>query len=120
MATIDQEYLNKHPKSAQLFQESAEVFADGVTHDTRYVTPFPVVMTHASGPTKWDVDDNEYVDYVCGHGALILGHSHPAISSAVARAQKSFRSSYEPFGTTSTCTGRCGLVSRKASAWSSS
>ncbi|MCZ6867788.1 MAG: aminotransferase class III-fold pyridoxal phosphate-dependent enzyme [Chloroflexi bacterium] len=84
MATIDQEYLNKHPKSAQLFQESAEVFADGVTHDTRYVTPFPVVMTHASGPTKWDVDDNEYVDYVCGHGALILGHSHPAISSAVA------------------------------------
>ena len=84
MNNIDQEYLSKHQKSARLFQESAEVFADGVTHDTRYVTPFPLVMTHASGPLKWDVDGNEYVDYVCGHGALILGHSHPAIAAAVA------------------------------------
>ncbi len=83
MNNIDQEYLSKHPKSARLFQESAEVFADGVTHDTRYVTPFPLVMTHGAGPLKWDVDGNEYVDYVCGHGALILGHSHPAIAAAV-------------------------------------
>ena len=84
MTTINEEYLSKHPKSAELAKESAQVFADGVTHDTRYVTPFPLVITHASGPLKWDVDGNEYVDYVSGHGSLILGHSHPAIASAVA------------------------------------
>ena len=84
MSVIDEKYLLKHPRSAEVFQEAAEVFADGVTHDTRYVMPFPLVMTHGRGPLKWDVDGNEYVDYVCGHGSLILGHSHPAITLAVA------------------------------------
>ena len=47
------------------------------------MTPFPIYVTHGSGPLKWDVDGNEYVDYVSGHGSLILGHSHPAIVAAV-------------------------------------
>jgi glutamate-1-semialdehyde 2,1-aminomutase len=42
-------------------------------------------MTHGSGPRKWDVDDNEYIDYVSGHGALLLGHSHPDIAEAVSK-----------------------------------
>ena len=40
-------------------------------------------MTNGRGSKKWDVDDHEYIDYVCGHGALILGHSHPDIVSAI-------------------------------------
>ena len=54
-----------------------------MTHDARYLQPFPVVMTTASGSRKVDVDDNEYIDYVMGHGALLLGHSHPAVVAAV-------------------------------------
>ena len=46
---------------------------------------FPLYMTHGQGPLKWDVDGNEYVDYVSGHGALLLGHSHPAIAEAVSQ-----------------------------------
>ena len=34
---------------------------------------------------KWDIDGNEYVDYFGGHGALILGHCHPAVVEAVER-----------------------------------
>ena len=75
MSFINEEYLKKHPKSAELHRQSDGAFPDGVTHDTRYVMPFPVFMSEASGPLKWDVDGNEYVDYVSGHGALILGHS---------------------------------------------
>ncbi|MCH8225049.1 MAG: aminotransferase class III-fold pyridoxal phosphate-dependent enzyme, partial [Chloroflexi bacterium] len=60
-------------------------FPGGVTHDTRYAQPFPLYMTHGTGPRKWDVDGNEYIDYVSGHGALLLGHSHPAIAEAVSR-----------------------------------
>ncbi|MDP6548545.1 MAG: aminotransferase class III-fold pyridoxal phosphate-dependent enzyme [Dehalococcoidia bacterium] len=85
MATIMEEYIAKHPGSAQRHAEAARLFPGGVTHDTRYSTPFPLYMTHGSGPRKWDVDGNEYVDYVSGHGALILGHSHPAIAEAVSR-----------------------------------
>ena len=28
---------------------------------------------------KWDVDGNEYVDFLMGNGALLLGHAHPAV-----------------------------------------
>lgn len=84
MPGIIDEYRRKHPRSAELYQESLTHFPGGVTHDTRYVTPFPVYMTHGQGPRKWDVDGNEYVDYVMGHGSLLLGHSHPRVMGAVA------------------------------------
>jgi len=58
-------------------------FPSGVTHDIRYVSPFPIFVERALGSRKWDVDGNEYVDYVMGHGALFLGHAHPDITRAV-------------------------------------
>src|SRR5207248_3184869 len=36
-----------------------------------------------AGSRKWDVDGHEYVDYWMGHGALFLGHCHPAVVRAV-------------------------------------
>ena len=85
MTTILDDYITKHPGSAQRYLEATKLFPGGVTHDTRYAQPFPLYMTHGEGPRKWDVDGNEYVDYVSGHGALILGHSHPAIAEAVSK-----------------------------------
>lgn len=83
MATILEEYIEKHPGSAQRYAEATQIFPGGVTHDNRYAQPFPLYITHGTGPLKWDVDGHEYIDYVSGHGALILGHSHPAIAAAV-------------------------------------
>ena len=85
MSTILDDYIAKHPGSAQRYVEATKLFPGGVTHDTRYAQPFPLYMTHGEGPRKWDVDGNEYVDYVSGHGALLLGHSHPAIAEAVSK-----------------------------------
>ena len=85
MATILEDYIAKHPGSAQRYLEASKIFPGGVTHDTRYAQPFPLYMTHGEGPRKWDVDGNEYIDYVSGHGALLLGHSHPAIAEAVSK-----------------------------------
>ena len=83
MATILEEYISKHQGSAQRYAEATGIFPGGVTHDNRYAQPFPLYITHGNGPYKWDVDGHEYIDYVSGHGALILGHSHPAIAAAV-------------------------------------
>ncbi|HEY8597929.1 MAG TPA: aminotransferase class III-fold pyridoxal phosphate-dependent enzyme, partial [Thermomicrobiales bacterium] len=71
--------------SAALHARARNVFPDGVTHDGRYMEPFAIYCTHAQGPRKWDVDGNEFIDYFGGHGALLLGHSHPAIVEALAR-----------------------------------
>jgi len=45
-----------------------------------------LIYSHGQGSRMWDVDGNEYIDYVGGAGALILGHSHPAVVKA-AQAQ---------------------------------
>ena len=44
-----------------------------------------LVYSHGRGSRMWDVDGNEYIDYVGGAGALILGHSHPAVVEACRR-----------------------------------
>jgi glutamate-1-semialdehyde 2,1-aminomutase len=52
-------------------------------HDGRNTDPYPIYVTHAKGPRKWDVDGHGYVDYFGGHGSLILGHCHPTLIAAV-------------------------------------
>lgn len=81
--SIDEKRLQRNPKSAALYERARKVFPSGVTHDSRHHLPFPLYVTHAKGSRKWDVDGNEYVDYRMGHGALILGHNHPAIEAAL-------------------------------------
>ena len=86
MPTIQELYAQQHPGSAALHADAVGIFPDGVTHDTRYLTPFPLVVTHTEGSRKWDVDGNEYIDYVMGHGALLLGHGRPEVMQAVHEA----------------------------------
>ncbi len=42
------------------------------------------VFSHGRGARFWDTSGNEYIDYVLGSGALVLGHAHPAIQRAIA------------------------------------
>ena len=80
---IEQRYIERNPKSAEYHVTAKDIFPDGVTHDARRQQPFPIYATHGIGPHKWDVDGHRLIDYWTGHGALLLGHSHPEIVSAV-------------------------------------
>ena len=83
-AKIIEEYRRNHPHSGELHERAIKVFAaNGATHNTRILDPFRPFITHAQGSRKWDVDGNEYIDYVMAHGALILGHSHPEVVRAI-------------------------------------
>jgi glutamate-1-semialdehyde 2,1-aminomutase len=46
----------------------------------------PVFIASGEGSRLWDVDGNEYVDWVGSWGPLILGHAHPAVLEAVVAA----------------------------------
>ncbi len=85
LSTIEDQYRARTKRSAQLYEEACRVIPAGLTHDSRTTLPYPIYAARASGPRKWDVDGNEYVDYFGGHGALLLGHSHPAVVEAVQR-----------------------------------
>ena len=85
LSTIEARYRERTKRSAQLYQEACRVIPAGLTHDSRTTLPYPIYAARAAGPRKWDVDGNEYVDYFGGHGALLLGHSHPAVVEAIQR-----------------------------------
>lgn len=75
-------FIATHQKSRELWERSLKT-SRGIHHDSRFTVPFQVYTSHARGSRKWDVDGNEYVDYVMGHGSLILGHAHPVLVEAV-------------------------------------
>jgi glutamate-1-semialdehyde 2,1-aminomutase len=83
--TIVERYVELHPGSQALHRRALGCFPNGVTHDIRHTSPFPLYAERASGSHKWDVDGHEIIDYVMGHGALLLGHQHPSVSEAVSK-----------------------------------
>ena len=81
--TILEEFVDQHRGSLALFNREAQVVPGGVTHDARAMHPFTLFVRGAEGACKWDVDGHRLIDYIMGHGALLLGHAHPATVEAV-------------------------------------
>ena len=84
MPTLEERYSQKFGKSVEWYERGKSLFAGGVTHQTRFISPFPAYIEHAEGPFKYDVDGNQLVDYVMGSGSLLMGHSPPEVTAAVA------------------------------------
>ena len=81
--TLTARYEAAFANSRRRFEQAKALFPNGVTHDLRYLEPFPIYVARAEGAYKWDVDGHRLIDYWAGHGALLLGHSHPAVVEAV-------------------------------------
>jgi glutamate-1-semialdehyde 2,1-aminomutase len=69
--TLEAAYREKFPGSAKLYERGSNTFPNGVTHDGRFMKPFPVYVDHAVGAKKYDIDGNEIIDYWMGHGSLL-------------------------------------------------
>ena len=85
-SSIEHRYRALTPTSSELASRAGSLFPSGITHDSRHLHPYGIYVDKALGPYKWDVDGNRYVDYFGGHGALLLGHSHPQVLKATADA----------------------------------
>jgi glutamate-1-semialdehyde 2,1-aminomutase len=75
--------------SARLFADACAVIPGGVNSPVRAFTAVggtPRFITEAHGCWLTDADANRYVDLVCSWGPMILGHAHPAVVDAVAKA----------------------------------
>ena len=83
VTSIEKRYIEEHKKCQENYSLSKSLFPNGVTHDSRNLEPFPYYVDKASGAYKWDIDGQRIIDYRGGHGALILGHSHPVVNQAV-------------------------------------
>ena len=78
-----------HEYSEKLWQEALRYLPGGVNSPVRAfrgVGGVPFLTQRAKGSRLWDVDGNEYIDYVGSWGPMILGHAHPAVLSAIHKA----------------------------------
>ncbi len=76
-------------RSAEWFTRASAVTPGGVNSPVRAfgsVGGIPRFIASASGPYLTDVDGREYVDLVCSWGPMILGHTYPAVVSALEQA----------------------------------
>src|ERR1700704_159558 len=74
-------------RSAEWHQRAQQSLIEGVNSPSRgaaVYAPGPVVLERGHGSRVWDIDDNEYIDFMMSFGALIQGHAHPKIVESVA------------------------------------
>lgn len=79
----------KHTRSEQLFEQSKTCIPGGVNSPVRAyqaVGSSPVFLERAKGSKVYDVDGQEYIDYVCSWGPCILGHCDKDVINAVKQA----------------------------------
>ncbi|NBI30267.1 aspartate aminotransferase family protein [Chengkuizengella sp. YPA3-1-1] len=89
MKTTKLDLLSENTKqSAQLFEQAKKGIPGGVTANIKYIAPHPIIMERGKGSKLYDVDKNEYIDYLLCYGALILGHGHPYVFESVMKQMK--------------------------------
>ncbi len=88
ITNIEKEYIATRKTSQEIHRRAQQVIPSGIVHDGRHIKPFPFYIERADGARKWDVDGNELIDLLSGHGSLVLGHCYPDVVAAVAEQVK--------------------------------
>ena len=73
-------------KSIEAFQKASKIIPGGVNSPVRAfksINGQPVFIERARGSKIWDIDGNEYIDYVASWGPMILGHAHDEVVKAI-------------------------------------
>ncbi len=80
---------NTRTLSRAWYERAQQLLVEGVNSPSRGGAVYsagPVVLERGRGSHVWDLDGNEYVDFMMSFGALIQGHAHPKIVEVVSRA----------------------------------
>ncbi|MGO4566900.1 aspartate aminotransferase family protein [Rhizobium sp. 2YAF20] len=85
--TLSYQVASRYCGSAELFEKACGLIPGGVNSTARATwsgwDPHPLFVTHGTGSRVFDVDCNEYIDYLLGLGPMILGHRPPKVTQAV-------------------------------------
>jgi glutamate-1-semialdehyde 2,1-aminomutase len=79
-------------RTQQLFERAARVVPGGIYgHQSPVMLvpgAYPYFFERGDGSHVWDVDGNEYIDYMCSYGPIVLGHNHPKVEEAAAAQRR--------------------------------
>ena len=77
------EFQGRTAASARLFERAGKTLPRGCEHAWAPSVPYPLFMERGQGSRIWDVDGNEYVDYILAGGPIILGHNHEGLKRSM-------------------------------------
>ena len=80
---LDQYFEKKCAGSKAMTAEAAEYIPGGVQHNLAFNLPFPLVITKAAGCHLYDIDGNEYLDFLQAGGPTVLGSNPPEVLEQV-------------------------------------
>lgn len=83
MSAIESSYREQFADSLAMHERARKVISGGITHDGRFIKPFPPYVAKADGAYKWSIDGHKLIDYAIGHGSLIFGHNDPELTAAM-------------------------------------
>ncbi len=74
-------------RSLEMFEHARSIIPSGIPGPLNpnfyKMGSYPVFLRRGEGAHVWDVDGNEYIDYMCGFGPVVLGINHPVVEEAV-------------------------------------
>jgi glutamate-1-semialdehyde 2,1-aminomutase len=76
-------YHKRNRRSLEIFEKAKNLIPGGVEHNLSQNKPFPLTMDRAKGYRMWDVDGNEYVDYLMSGAPIILGHAFEPLDEKI-------------------------------------
>ena len=76
----------KHKESIAYREIANRHVAGGVASSWQDSPPHAIFIDHGKGSRIWDIDDNEYIDFHLGYGAMVVGHANPTIVEAIKHA----------------------------------
>jgi len=87
--SIHMRQTRSRTRSAEWFERAHQSLVEGVNSPSRgaaVYTSGPILLERGKGSRVWDIDGNEYIDFMMSFGALIHGHAHPTLVKTVCGA----------------------------------
>lgn len=81
-------FYKTHQKSLAIYEEAKNYIPGGVEHNLSTTNPYPLTMDRVKGYKMWDVDDNEFVDYLMCGAPIILGHHFDPLDDEIIKLIK--------------------------------
>jgi glutamate-1-semialdehyde 2,1-aminomutase len=79
-------YQDRTGKSKLAYDRAQQFLAGGETRSVSYYPPYPLTINHGEGCKIFDLDGNQYHDFINNYTSLIHGHAHPQVTEAIAKA----------------------------------
>ncbi len=83
-----EQFYKTHQKSLDIYERAKSLIPGGVEHNLSTNNPFPLAVDRVKGYKMWDVDGNEYVDYLMCGAPIILGHHFDPLDDEIIRIIK--------------------------------